>query len=215
MPEPRHLQIARRYLGTREIPGSRHSATVLGFFAKAGFSGIKRDEVPWCAAFANAVMDEAGLPETNSLLARSFLDWGIEIDEPRIGAIVVFRRGNSTWQGHVGFVVGWTATHIRVLGGNQSNAVTIANYPRSKLLGFRWPKGVTEPARGSVTVLGGEPATVKASVLNMRDAPKSTGGNIQTQLSHGTAIEILDTWHHVRAGSREGWVSGRYIETTN
>jgi uncharacterized protein (TIGR02594 family) len=139
MADPVWLREAERHLGTREWPGRRHNPSVLKFFAKAGFAGIRDDETPWCAAFVNAVLANVHLPTTGKLTARSFLNWGKPISSAERGAIAVFRRGRSAWQGHVGFVLEADATHIMLLGGNQSNAVTKARYPRSKLLGFRWP----------------------------------------------------------------------------
>jgi uncharacterized protein (TIGR02594 family) len=79
------------------------------------------------------------LPTTGKLTARSFLKLGQTDRHAKRGAIAVFRRGRSAWQGHVGFVLEADATHIMLLGGNQSDAVTQARYPRSKLLGLRWP----------------------------------------------------------------------------
>lgn len=139
MPDPLWLAEARRHLGVREWPGRRHNPAVLRFFKAAGFGGVRDDETPWCAAFVNAVLRDTGLPGSGKLLARSFLAWGVPLDDPRPGAIAVLRRGRSTWQGHVGFVVDHDPTHLILLGGNQSNAVNLARYPRSKLLGLRWP----------------------------------------------------------------------------
>ena len=142
MADPIWLQEAQRHLGTREWPGKRHNPRVLGYFARAGFAGISDDETPWCAAFVNAVLADAGLPTSGKLTARSFLNWGTPLDTPRRGAVAVFRRGRSTWQGHVGFVLHADATHITLLGGNQSDAVSKARYPRAKLLALRWPAAV-------------------------------------------------------------------------
>ena len=52
------------------------------------------------------------------------------------GAVLVFSRGSG---GHVGFAMGHDDTHFYVLGGNQSDAVTIARIAKSRLLGARWP----------------------------------------------------------------------------
>ncbi len=41
--------------------------------------------------------------------------------------------------GQVGFALGQDNTHFHVLGGNQSDAVTIARIAKSRLLGARWP----------------------------------------------------------------------------
>ena len=56
--------------------------------------------------------------------------------QPITGAVLVFERRSG---GHVGFALGQDDTHFYVLGGNQSDAVTIARVAKSRLLGARWP----------------------------------------------------------------------------
>lgn len=77
----------------------------------------------------------------NPLLARSFLDWGEPVDEPILGDIVVFPRGNSGWQGHVGFYIMTDTiddvTYYVILGGNQDNMVTYDSYPAASALSIR------------------------------------------------------------------------------
>jgi hypothetical protein len=42
--------------------------------------------------------------------------------------------------GHVGFIVGTDARgNLMVLGGNQSNAVSIAPFAKSRATGYYWP----------------------------------------------------------------------------
>ncbi len=145
------VKYARELVGLKEIIGSRHEAKILQFFAEAGHAGIKDDETAWCAAFLNAMLRRAGYAGTGSLAARSFLTWGEKLTKPKIGCIVVFKRGNSTWQGHVGFVVGITATTLQVLAGNQGNAVSIQPFPiDSSVLGYRWPAVKSAPAAKTV-----------------------------------------------------------------
>jgi hypothetical protein len=48
----------------------------------------------------------------------------------------------------VAFYVSETATHIKVLGGNQSNQVKESNYPKSRLIGYRWPSDVPNLSSG-------------------------------------------------------------------
>lgn len=140
MSEPKWLQLARAELGVRELSGSRHSKAILEYFDDSRNPNIDTDETPWCAAFVGAMLERSGIPSTRSLAARSYLQWGEKVTQPRPGDIAVFSRGNSSWQGHVAFYVGRDGNKIRVLGGNQSNAVTIANYDASRLLGYRRPK---------------------------------------------------------------------------
>jgi hypothetical protein len=54
---------------------------------------------------------------------------------------VVFSRDGG---GHVGFVVGQRENgDLMVLGGNQSDAINIRAFQRSRVSGYRWP--VNEP----------------------------------------------------------------------
>jgi uncharacterized protein (TIGR02594 family) len=78
------------------------------------------------------------------LAARTYLNWGVKLAKPKPGAIVVFERGNSKWQGHVTFFVKEHGQYIRCIGGNQNDMVNYSDYPRSKLLGYRWPKETTK-----------------------------------------------------------------------
>ena len=65
-------------------------------------------------------------------------------------AVLVFERGSG---GHVGFAIGQDDTHFFVLGGNQSDAVTIARIAKSRLLGARWP-AILALVRQILTVAG-------------------------------------------------------------
>lgn len=94
--------------------------------------------VPWCAAFVAAILRESNVPTTESFLARSYLKWGVEVEEPLYGDLLVFERGTEDWQGHVGFFIGkYGDDHFMVLGGNQANSVSIKIYSKEKLIGIR------------------------------------------------------------------------------
>ena len=61
--------------------------------------------------------------------------------------MVIFKRGSSSWQGHVAFFVKDRGALIDVLGGNQSNAVNVKGYQSAALLGIRRPpKATAKPA---------------------------------------------------------------------
>ncbi|MCG7944943.1 MAG: TIGR02594 family protein [Candidatus Thiodiazotropha taylori] len=94
-------------------------------------------ETSWCAAFMNYVLEKHGEKTTGSLLAKSFLKIGEETFEPTLGDILVFSRGTEEWKGHVGFYMGETEDTYWVLGGNQSNAVSIKQYTKSRLISAR------------------------------------------------------------------------------
>jgi len=103
--------------------------------------GLGDDETAWCSAFVNWSVTQAGIPGTGRANARSWLHWGEAIVDCRLGAVAVFSRGSSSWKGHVSFYVGDNGGNLLCLGGNQSNAVCVRPYARSRLLGLRWPAG--------------------------------------------------------------------------
>lgn len=143
------LDIAWKELGQHEESGAAANPEILAWFKAVGRPEIKSDEVPWCAAFAFrcielARIDISSVPASQRLLANSLLKIGTPIDEPRLGAICVLSRGSDPSQGHVGFVVGSTATHVVLLGGNQGDSVSTAHFPRSRIRGLRWPETVSQ-----------------------------------------------------------------------
>lgn len=136
---PEWLDHARSYIGLREIKGRRHNATILRWLKDLRF-GFSDDETPWCGTFVAAVLHESGKPFLrNGASARAWLNYGVKIDRPAVGAIVVFERGNNGWSGHVGFVVGVDRRgDLMVLGGNQDDMVRISPFDTDRVLGYRW-----------------------------------------------------------------------------
>lgn len=121
-------------------PGKDHPRIRL--YHSTTSTGAEPDEVAWCSSFVNFCTEQAGLRGTDSKVARSWLKWGSAVprDDWREGDVIVFKRGNSSWQGHVGFLVDWRGARPAVLGGNQSNQVSIdSRYPFSAVLGVRRP----------------------------------------------------------------------------
>jgi uncharacterized protein (TIGR02594 family) len=150
MDQPRWLAFAWADLGVAGTPGPANTQRVLRYYADAGHPEIADDDVAWCAAFTGACLERAGVPGTRSLLARSYLDWGEPLDDARTGAIAVLSRGGDPSLGHVGFLIGETPSAVILLGGNQGNAVTVSAFPRSRLLGLRWPGSVAAVPTPSV-----------------------------------------------------------------
>lgn len=105
-------------------------------------------DAAWCDAFVGACLERAELASTRSLMARSYLRWGEKLEDGRFGAICVLSRGSDPSAGHVGFLLGETPEHVILLGGNQGDAVSVAAYPRARLLGFRWPQQVAQQPPG-------------------------------------------------------------------
>jgi uncharacterized protein (TIGR02594 family) len=127
-------------LGQREIPGAGSNPRIADYILSSGHPEAADDATAWCAAFVGACLDRAGVTGTRSLLARSYLDWGRPAETPEAGVIAVLSRGRDPALGHVGFLLGMTEDRVILLGGNQSDAVSVEAFERSRLLGLRLPQ---------------------------------------------------------------------------
>lgn len=158
-PAPGWLVEARRWMGLKEIAGARSNARILAW-GRAAAAHYRNDDIPWCGAFAFAQI-AAALPEeplpANPLWARSWARFGVALARPSLGAVLVFERGPTG--GHVGFYVGEDAGRFRVLGGNQSNAVTEAWIAKRRLLAIRWPATAARPVSREVRIAGDGPTS--------------------------------------------------------
>lgn len=147
--EPLWLKLARSDLGICETPGRGTNKIISGYFRDAGHPEIDDDETAWCAAASCSWLKRAGFPippKATSLMAMSFEAYGRKLETFKPGAICVFYRSakrEKTWQRHVAIGVRETKTHIVVIGGNQSNSVSEAKFPKRDLVTMRWPVAAT------------------------------------------------------------------------
>lgn len=150
--EPRWLIEARRWIGTKEIPGPRHNSAIVKMRMALGGFGYKNDDIPWCGDFTAHCIKAAGLAIPKLYpRALAWADWGKPCP-PTVGAVVVFKRQGG---GHVGFLLGESAANYYVLGGNQSNAVNIMPLAKARAVATRWPKEMGLPAPGLPRMTGG------------------------------------------------------------
>jgi uncharacterized protein (TIGR02594 family) len=150
------IEFARSYLGTKELKGSPDNPKIMEMYRTLGHDWVEHDEVAWCAAFVGHCLEKAGFPSTRKLNARSYLVWGEKIagvEQAKEGDVVVFTRGSSAAQGHVAFFLKLAGSQVEVLGGNQSDGVTIARYAKSRLLGIRRPLRSDVPQRPEMKVV--------------------------------------------------------------
>lgn len=101
----------------------------INYHKKTGInmSSMVGNSNPWCASFINYCLKEAGYSISGSASSQSFSKNKnfIKISQPIYGAIVVLRKRGS-WTGHVTFIYcKFKDDEYGVLGGNQSNSVTV------------------------------------------------------------------------------------------
>jgi uncharacterized protein (TIGR02594 family) len=133
-------QLASRYLGVRERAGAKHHPLITWWLSLCRMGSDAADEIPWCSAFVNGIAWELDLARSNSAAARSWLTVGSPVsllDATADADIVILSRGSNPASGHVGFYAGHSEQTVSILGGNQSNAVTIQAFDKARILGVR------------------------------------------------------------------------------
>ena len=148
---------AKRLLGLREGPGSTNNPTIIDWADQLGID-YDHDDVPWCGLFVahcvGATLPDEPLPN-NPLGARNWAKVGEAATEAP-GAILVFwRESPNSGKGHVGFYHGEDATAYHVLGGNQSDSVSVTRVAKSRLVAIRRPATAGPLTGGVVNVSAG------------------------------------------------------------
>lgn len=144
----RLLVEARALYGVTETPGPANNPVIMAWAKEVGLEKTyPNDATAWCGLFMALIAKRAGWEVVGGpLWARNWANFGRRVEEKdaALGDVVVFSRETG---GHVGLYVGEDASAIHVLGGNQSDAVTITRIARSRLIAVRRPKWkVSQPA---------------------------------------------------------------------
>lgn len=139
--EPLWYQIAMKELGQEEVPGHLNNPRVLEYHQETKLKATE-DSVPWCSSFVCWCLHQAGYESTRNAWARSYQSFGESLLFPKVGAIMLFKRGANA--GHVGFLHSEVEGSMKqkmykIIGGNQGNRVSIAPFPKSDLITMRWP----------------------------------------------------------------------------
>jgi uncharacterized protein (TIGR02594 family) len=143
--------LAQRFVGElHELKGAGKDEPFIQWcFTRCGYGPDTTDEVPWCSAFANAICWMLRLPRSKSAAARSWLTVGLAVTldaaTPGYDVVILKRAGSDAGPevlhaaGHVGFFSGLTSDRAKVivLGGNQSDGVSLESFPVSQVLGVR------------------------------------------------------------------------------
>lgn len=145
---PRTIQEGLKLLGTAEVVGKGSNRTIIGWRDELNqvgiaITGYSDDDIPWCGLFAAIVAHRAGkVPVANPLWARNWSKFGVDVKDAGLGDVLVFQREGG---GHVGFYVAEDATAYHVLGGNQSNRVSITRIAKARCVARRRPPYRVKP----------------------------------------------------------------------
>jgi uncharacterized protein (TIGR02594 family) len=138
------------------------------------------DSIPWCGLTVAYTMAKANIrpPYVNGSDTDSFLwarSWADDpnytvLKTPRLGCIVVLSRSGG---GHVTVYESTSGSNYMCRGGNQSDAINLAAFPKSNVVALVWPNAEPvpapiEPPAGALPVLRkGDtgPAVVKLQEL--------------------------------------------------
>lgn len=142
------FDLGQRFIGhLQERPGTASHPYIEWAHSLSGLGLDTPDDVPWCSSWLNSLAWLLGLPRSKSAAARSWLKVGspvVSLFEAQVGNdVVILNRGGSSdpnvsGPGHVGIFAGLQGnTHVLLLGGNQSDAVTVQAFPVDRVLGIR------------------------------------------------------------------------------
>lgn len=166
---PLLVRLAMEHVGKLEKPGAPDSPEIVGWadevarifptpYNNWAADWYNKDSIAWCGLFLAMLCARTGLdyrkPPNKYLAALSWADWGepvqfkgkegYRLNEIKVGDIGVLVRNGG---GHVGIIVGVTndGKNIIMIGGNQGDKVSFAEFPISRLYAVRRPVYRTVP----------------------------------------------------------------------
>jgi uncharacterized protein (TIGR02594 family) len=152
---PNTIKLAIKEYGVQEVVGKGSNKTIIAWrdelngatpAGKPIVSGFSDDDIPWCGLFSAIICYRRvkNIAEVikDPLWARNWAKYGMKSPQAALGDVLVFVRNGG---GHVGFYVGEDATAYHVIGGNQSNRVSIQRILKSRCIAVRRPEYTTTP----------------------------------------------------------------------
>jgi len=156
---PKWLSAMRAITGTDEEPGSDDNPKILAMRDEIAqrFPDMKwycdlyhHDETPWCGlavAYCMAMADIRPVfkpmpaPDTDRFLwAEAWASdptWGVIIDEPRLGCVVVTKTSAGH---HVTLYEHTSGDYYYCRGGNQSDSVNVSGFKIANTVALVWPR---------------------------------------------------------------------------
>jgi uncharacterized protein (TIGR02594 family) len=123
------VSVAQSQIGLGEVGGNNK-----GIYVRKYLNG--RENLPWCAGFVSYCLKKDGYNIPYLLRAKSFLDYGQKVNNPKAGDLIVFSRQGG---GHVGIVEKVAKETITTIEGNTGDypsKVKRITYKRNHIKNF-------------------------------------------------------------------------------
>src|SRR6266576_595311 len=177
---PDFLLTRRSISGLSEKPGAADEPKILAMADEIArifpemqsyCDQYNHDSIPWCGLTVAYCMAKANIqPPFGSTDTDRFLwakSWAADpgyqvLKTPRLGCVVVLSRSGG---GHVTTYESTSGSNYMCRGGNQSDAITLAPFPKSNVVALVWPS--TEPVPEPI-----EPPADRLPVLRKGDTGK-------------------------------------------
>lgn len=143
---PKVLVEAVKHIGLLEVSGPKSNPDILKWAKELNLGNVyTTDSIAWCGLFVALCVKRAGYEVVKDpLWALNWNNFGVKVTAPMLGDIITFVRPGG---GHVGFYIGEDKDCYHILGGNQSDSVSITRILKSRAKGFRRsPFKVGQPA---------------------------------------------------------------------
>jgi uncharacterized protein (TIGR02594 family) len=214
---PEWLLTMRAISGLSEKPGAADEPKILAMAdeisriypdMKSYCDSYNHDSIPWCGLTVAYTMAKAGIrppfgsTDTDRFLwARSWADdpGYTVLKTPRLGCVVVLSRSGG---GHVSTYESSSGSNYMLRGGNQSDAINLAPFPKSNVVALVWPAAEpipTPPVPPADTLPILRKGSTGPAVVKLQELlPKWVDGNFGTtteslvkefQRSQGLAVD--------------------------
>lgn len=152
-PSPKILLEALKHYGVLEHRDKDNNPDILKWAQELGGKVedvYTADSIPWCGLFIGIVVKRArGVEEVvkDPLWALNWSTYGVKAECAKLGDILTFVRKTSDGKkaGHVAIYVGEDNEAYHILGGNQSDKVSIARIKKDRLYAIRRPPYKNQP----------------------------------------------------------------------
>ncbi|MCK9378318.1 MAG: TIGR02594 family protein, partial [Syntrophobacterales bacterium] len=202
--DPAWIVWAMKQIGIKELPGAGDNPEIISWFELTTLpKEYWHDATAWCAVFVNAGFCLNGVKGLRSARAKDWLGFGRPVEAPEKGDVVVFRWDDGSH--HVAYCLALEDDQVRVIGGNQSNAVTETTYPLRNVAGFRRPPRHILAAPKTGPAAQYDFSTKESTIAAIKAECQRQGLDLPTQSAYVLATTEWETGHTFKPVREAYW----------